>query len=693
MKMMLFDVSVEPGENRVELWFKSGDRVFRETERFKPKLYIKTSGGGVPRVLERYDVDSCFVMKKRWPGRDEERFLEVTVYNPGRLNQVAEDVYREGGFRENRVYNADLSLPFRYLLRNGLYPTIDIESDEGQYDLDYEVEDLKTIEIDLDLDESHLNSSVPIEKIYVGENEVTGGEKEVLEGLKREVSRVDPDIIYTRPGVMEHIVGMADGTLDLGRLPGSREITSKTHSSYGRTIHKPGSLVMRGRIHINKNSFIYSESGLDGVLELSRLSSRPIHEVARTSPGTVISSMQMALAQKEGILIPWKKTVPEDFKTAGELIKADRGGLTLQPRVGFHQNVTEVDYSSLFPNIISRKNISPETINCSCCNSQRVPQLGYSVCNEKGFLPRVVEPLIRRREKLKKRIKNEGDIRDRRRVVALKWVLVTCFGYTGYKNAKYGKIECHESICAYGRDIMAKTIQIAEESGYKVIHGVVDSLWLAGDGDLIGFKEKVEKRVDIPLDIEASYRWMVFLPRRRSRTGALNRYYGVKENGELKVRGIELRRRDTPKIIKEFQKEALNALKDAENKSEFIEKQSEVTRILKRYKKQIKNGEVAREKLAYETKPSKKPCDYKTMNRNKAALIKHREHGYSKKPGQKIKYVIRNSNSKTRDKVGLVDQETPIDKTHYIDMLDRAYKSLQFQKGCRPSKQKEIQVA
>ena len=68
-----------------------------------------------------------------------------------------------------------------------------------------------------------------------------------------------------------------------------------------------------------------------------------------------------------------------------------------------------------------------------------------------GFLGRVVAPIIERRW-LKSCRQSKGDEWDRRQNI-LKW-LVTCFGYTGYRNARFGRIECHESICAWAREIL-----------------------------------------------------------------------------------------------------------------------------------------------------------------------------------------------------------------------------------------------
>ena len=145
---------------------------------------------------------------------------------------------------------------------------------------------------------------------------------------------------------------------------------------------------------------------------------------------------------EDGVLIPWKKNRPEDLKNADELILADRGGLYLDPIVGVHEGAIELDFASLFPSIIATRNISPETMNCSCCNpkfgnyemkdgrlpldvlaasyeiQKRVkndeyrkliaPELGLHVCTRKhGFLGRVVAPIIERRNSLKARRKKK----------------------------------------------------------------------------------------------------------------------------------------------------------------------------------------------------------------------------------------------------------------------------------------------
>jgi DNA polymerase elongation subunit (family B) len=62
----------------------------------------------------------------------------------------------------------------------------------------------------------------------------------------------------------------------------------------------------------------------------------------------------------------------------------------------------------------------------------------------------------------------------------LKWLLVTSFGYMGFNKARFGRIECHESITAFGREILLRTMEIADGMGFEILHGIVDSLWVKG---------------------------------------------------------------------------------------------------------------------------------------------------------------------------------------------------------------------
>jgi DNA polymerase I len=88
---------------------------------------------------------------------------------------------------------------------------------------------------------------------------------------------------------------------------------------------------------------------------------------------------------------------------------------------------------------------------------------------------------------------------------------VSCFGYQGFSNAKFGRIECHEAINAFAREILFDAKEILEANGWRVVHGIVDSLWVSraddvDDADRSGLQElagRITDEVGIPLECEA----------------------------------------------------------------------------------------------------------------------------------------------------------------------------------------------
>ena len=117
-----------------------------------------------------------------------------------------------------------------------------------------------------------------------------------------------------------------------------------------------------------------------------------------------MSSVQFYNAIKRELLIPWKPATTDNFKSRMDLLIGDRGGLILEPKIGLYENVAELDFASLFGDIMLKKNISSETINCECCcndmDSKRiVPDLGYHICKRKGIVPQSIYILLEKRQK------------------------------------------------------------------------------------------------------------------------------------------------------------------------------------------------------------------------------------------------------------------------------------------------------
>jgi DNA polymerase I len=150
----------------------------------------------------------------------------------------------------------------------------------------------------------------------------------------------------------------------------------------------------------------------------------------------------------------------------------------------------------------------------------------------------------------------------------LKWILVTSFGYLGFNNAKFGRIDAHIAVCAFDRHILLRAAKVAENHGFRVLHGIVDSLWIKKKRDddnyngavktkkkqdYLKLKESIERETGFTVSFEGVYKWTAFdNSKRNSELPVANRYFGAFEcdkdddDDNPKVRGIEARRHDTP---------------------------------------------------------------------------------------------------------------------------------------------------
>ena len=619
-----------------------------------------------------------------------------------------------------RLYNSDLMLASMYCWQRNIFPLarVDAEVDaEGrvlaleccdtEWALDYELPPLEILRIRLGghrrIDPTH---GAAFGQGAALEIEVDGREFELDESgepaavaFQHLLARHDPDLILSDWGDATILPRISEQSarlrlpLTLNRDPDAIVHQSRARSfmSYGRILFKNSAITLCGRLHVDtQNSFIADKCDLSGLWELARVTKLPVQYASRTSTGTGISYMQMELAWRDGVLIPEQKAEPEDPKPPDELLLAYRGGLVFTPKIGFHANVVELDFVSEYPSIMARFNISPETINCPCCpGAPRVPELGYRVCQRRrGITSRVVERLIAKRTELKQRLRDaekETAARLKLQRDALKWLLVCCFGYTGYKNARFGKIEAHEAINAVARETLLVAKELAEDRGYEILHALVDSLYVRKPGaaraDFESLTEEIAARTGLPLAIEAVYRYVVFLPSRQfADVPVPNRFFAVAEDGALKVRGLELRRHDTPPLIARMQQEALDIVAEAHDFPSYAAKLEEARELLRRYEESLADGSVAIEDLIVSKRLTREPREYSKANQTAIAAQQLLGSGVRLRPGQTVEYIITDARNRVpNDRVrayALWDGWFGYDRRKYTELLRDAFEPL-----------------
>lgn len=594
-------------------------------------------------------------------------------------------------FPEVPFYNADL-LPERvWFWSTGRFPLARITAElcdgiwtsltclDSVWDLDWAMPPLAVLGLRLEgppLNPAHDGWGGGSRSLEVHLSSMPGEEPEVrvlegsdpvgllsrLAGIMRDL---DPDVILTEYGDAWLMPALdALSRKHAMPLPWCRDLTrppkttkSRSYFTYGQIVHRDGAWLLSGRLHFDRrNSFALGTSGLAGLFETARLGGLPLQTAARTSVGTAISSMQVAQAMKEGVLVPVDKRETEDFKTAEELLETDRGGLIFLPDPGVFEGVGEFDFASMYPTIMVTKNLSQETMNCACCAGDplaKVPETSLWSCRKRqGLIPRVLAPLIAKRMAAKKRKAEHPDPVVRARAAEIssahKWMLVCCFGYLGYKNARFGRIEAHEATNAWGREALLLAKETAEGMGYRMLHAIVDSLWVVRSDGVRATKEEhqalcsaIEAATSLPVSYEGRYRWIAFLPSRADpRRTVAQRYVGAFETGETKIRGVELRRVDAPPFVAALQRELIDRLAQAAGAAEAVAASDDLAERVGEVLAEVRAGRMRAADLVVWRHLSRAPDTYRHATPVSVAAHQLISRGVRLEAGEKIGIVM-----------------------------------------------------
>ncbi|MBF8296546.1 MAG: polB, partial [Bacteroidetes bacterium] len=716
-----------PSSRGITLWLidENGDKC-RCFCRFTPSFFLHLNDSDTRRaevLAERCPVPVTVTRttKTEIYSGDSLDVLEVHVHDTTRFRDVV--WYYERFFPHFAFFSSDILVAQLFLYATKLFPLGfgEYEIDEQGELVDWTLHDsreateytLPPFSILLLRNandfvppkyQKHLQLEVTYDnRTYVLEQETP---QEVLEALNWHLHRCDPDIILTDYGdavLMPRLTAMSQQhkvPLMLNRDQDAGYTTTKESSffQYGKIVHKDGAFELAGRWHVDAtNSMTVAEADLDGLFEMARLTQMCGQRQGRASIGTSMSSLQLSWAYRHNILIPSKKREPEDFKSAATLLLADRGGLIFNPPLGYHEEVAELDFVSMYPTIMVTHNVSPETVNCRCCKNNKVPELGYTICEKReGIVPATLRDVVKKRayyKAMKKKYKGKDEVLFRkydRRQNALKWMLVSCFGYLGYKNARFGKIEAHESVNAFSRDAILMAKEVAEDHGFHLLHAIIDCVWLKKEGATEREYEElalaISRRVGIDISLEGMYNWILFPASKMDPAiTTANRYVGWYRHNEVKIRGIEARRRDTPKFIKTMQTAMLNRMSGALNVEEVRALAPDLLEIVRSAVAVLRSGKANPMELVLRRHITKEADEYTNSSLSAVVAKLVQEMGVPLAAGESIEFIILDQSGKKKPEkakpLALYAFEDGYDIEQYTEFTLKAAETLLFPFG------------
>jgi DNA polymerase I len=400
------------------------------------------------------------------------------------------------------------------------------------------------------------------------------------------------------------------------------------------------------------------EKFLPFAMQLSYITRLPLDQVGAASVGYRLEWFLMYEALTRGELIPNRiEKEAEPYK----------GAIVLKPAPGIHNNIAVLDFTSMYPNIMIKYNVGPDTIEREAlCNEEThiiAPEVRHCFRREpEGFFKNVLTRLLEIRKKIREEMKKytpgspEYILLDERQR-AVKILANATYGYMGWVQARWYCRECAEAVTAWGRQLIKNVIEKASSIGLKVIYGDTDSLFTTYDPEKIKLLASfVEENLGFEIKIDKVYTRIFF-------SEAKKRYAGLLEDGRIDIVGFEAVRGDWAEIAKDVQEKVVEILLKKGSVEEAVD-------YVKRVISDLIQGKIPLEKLVIWKTLTKSIEEYEAEAPHVMAAKKLTRLGYKVEIGDKIGFVIIKGSGKVSERAEpymVIRDPRLIDVDYYID--------------------------
>ena len=381
---------------------------------------------------------------------------------------------------------------------------------------------------------------------------------------------------------------------------------------------------------------------------------------------------------KNGIHFPTKyhEDTPKREKIKGAHVEESLKGL--------HEGVIDLDFSSLYPNIVMAFNISPET-KLGMNLTENLGEGRKTCCavngavfrtDIEGVFPAVSRIAVNARQEFKalaKKLEEEG----KEGTDAHRKALQTSDVYKILSNAFYGALsspytryydpQCGAAITETGSFLIQRVFELSKSNALLLVAGDTDSgffkctILVAKEfivivaKDLGGWaEERGAKPGGFILKIDAEFERIFFTAKKK--------YAGKKTTGKIDIRGLEVIRSDGCKYAREMQRRFIEFILEAERPTATT-----AEKLVKSWTKKVFSGELGVDDLKISVGLQKSMNEYKTDGDVHVRVAKHLlATGREVYTGMKIPYMVVGKDEKGRIKaVHTDDYEGEYDAAQY----------------------------
>jgi len=446
---------------------------------------------------------------------------------------------------------------------------------------------------------------------------------------------------------------------------------------------------------------------IDKYIALARVSGTLLQDILDGGQTQMVENLMLREYMKNDRVLPARPTgemSDERYDEGEELAGAE----VLPPKKGLLENIVILDYKSLYPTIMMAHNLcyTTEVVGERPDDVVEAPTGGVFVSRNivKGIVPSILEDLLNRRQETRAKMKTANE--EEKRVLdatqlALKILLNSFYGYSGYTRARLYSLTLASAVTSFGRENILRTKDLIENDireiilkdgkalkkdekisgkciGLSVVYGDTDSVFVNLLGTEITFDEaqlvgnsiantvtgSLVKPMELVFDSYA--RRAIFLAKKRYALLIQEKTaQGMKE--KIKVKGMETVRRDWCELTtKTIEKVLELVLKEGKVDDAVLLVKNTINSL-----KTIDASSPLFEDLILTRQYTKKIESYRNRQPHITVIEKLQKRGIIANVGDRIPFVIVAGNAifvdRAEDPEYAQKKNLPIDVDYYIN--------------------------
>lgn len=453
---------------------------------------------------------------------------------------------------------------------------------------------------------------------------------------------------------------------------------------------------------------------LDKYISLSQITNLIMQDIIDGGQTLMVEQVLLKEFKKTDRLIFMKPTEEVVEKRSINTLML-RGGEVLEPLKGLHENVIILDYKSLYPTIMMAYNLCYTTIihkkddlkELGLSKNDIIETSSGSFFVKKnifhGIIPSILEYYLLQRINIKKKISEIKDVEEIHRLqsieTAIKILLNSYYGYTGYIRSRLYDIEVANSVTSIGRENIENTKKMIlkknndnslilkdnKKIDIDVIYGDTDSIFikcsindnqslleqintLSNIGKIIANDITLYLPKPMELEFEAISKRILLITKKRYAHWVFENKNNIWKDS-IKVKGMETIRRDWCDLTSSSLRYVLELILKDGNLNDAIKYIHKVISELKNFNLNQDKQDI--NKLIITKNYSKPISSYKNKQPHVTVVEKiQRRTGNIISLGTRIPYIIIKGKGlfvdRAEDPSYIIEKKLPIDIDYYL---------------------------